>query len=84
MVSYIADNQGVHLYFGDSEMLSNLNKAIAVTERIDQLKRVQSAIKFAFKHRELEGGINAAPNHPLHIQAEEEILELQEELTFLI
>lgn len=63
---------------------SNLDKAIVITEDIRQCKAVMKALKDAFSYRDLEGGYKAALTHPLYLDAEAKVAELEEELTLLI
>lgn len=63
---------------------SNLDKAIHIVDEIKKLKDVMNALKGAFVHRELEGGVKAAFDHPLYLDAADKIAELEEELTLLI
>jgi len=63
---------------------SNLDKALGLVTDIARLKDVQRAVKNMFAHRELDGGVKAAFDHPLYTQAEKRIEELEEALIILI
>lgn len=63
---------------------SNLDKAINIVDQINKVVAVQKALKGAFVHRALEGGVKAAFTHPLYLEAEAKIQELEEQLTLLI
>lgn len=73
---------GVRNYYVQED--SNLDKAIRISEEIDALQNVMKKLKSAFVHRELEGGVKAAFTHPLYLEAEQRIAELEEQLTLLI
>lgn len=62
----------------------NLEKAAAISAEIESLLSTQKNLKNAFYHRELDGGPKAAMTHPLYIQCQIRIDELQDELTILI
>jgi len=68
----------------DAEEVTNLGKAKRIVVELDQLRGVQRALKAAFAHRELDGGAVAATTHPLYLEAERRIAELDEQLTILI
>lgn len=62
----------------------NLNRANAIVDQIDRCRRIQGALKTAFKQQILDGGWTAALDHPLHKMASARILELEDELRRLI
>lgn len=64
--------------------MTNLDQGMAISMEINALKTTQKALKDAFAHRELDGGPKAALEHPLYLQAQARIEELEEELTLLI
>ena len=68
----------------DLEGVTNIGKAKLIVVELEQLRGVQRALKAAFAHRELDGGPVAATTHPLYLEAERRIAELDEELTILI
>lgn len=63
---------------------SNLGKALSLVEDITKLRAVQKAVRDMFARRELEGGVKAAFDHPLYLQAQARIEELEEALIILI
>lgn len=66
------------------ETYNNLIRAREISAEIQALKQIQKDLKDAFHHRELDGGARAALTHPLYLDAEKKIAELQEALTILI
>lgn len=68
----------------DLEGVTNVGKAKLIVGELIQLREVQRALKAAFAHRELDGGPVAATTHPLYLEAERRIAELDEQLTILI
>lgn len=66
------------------EPVDNLSKAIAIVTRIGQCVIVQKSLKDAFRNDQLEGGWQAALDHPIYLDAEAEIARLQEEFKALI
>lgn len=64
--------------------ITNLVKAVELTDQIAMLRAVVREVRSAFARSELDGGVQAAPEHPLYIQAEAEIAKLHEQLMVLI
>lgn len=62
----------------------NLRKGAEIVYAIQSMRNIQRALKDAFAHRELDGGPKAAVNHPLYLQSERRIAQLEEELVGLI
>ncbi len=65
---------------------SNLWKAAGIVEQITVVKQVQKEVKNAFlgAGKEIEGGLEAALNHPLYLAAAEMQAKLEQELKELI
>ena len=68
----------------DENSINNLVQARDIVRAIQDLKQIQTALKAAFAHRELDGGPTAALRHPLYLQAQRTIDNLEETLTQLI
>lgn len=66
------------------ESVDNLSKAAEIIAEIDECVRVQKALKDAFRNDQLDGGWQAALEHPLYLQAEGRIALLQSQLKELI
>lgn len=62
----------------------NLDRANVIVDQIERCRRVQTALKTAFKQQILDGGWTAAIDHPLFRQASARIVELEDELRRLI
>lgn len=62
----------------------NLEDAKELIKEISELKEIQRRLKDAFAKDELDGGALAALDHPLYLQAAEEIKRLEEEFKQLI
>lgn len=65
-------------------MRTNIDDAIEVVCEIDQVRAVQRELKAAFARSELDGGVKAAPSHPLYIECEERLATLHEQLILII
>lgn len=63
---------------------SNLNRGRRISVEIYELLLLQKTLKDAFYHRQLDGGPVAALTHPLYLEAQAKIEELQEELVHII
>lgn len=63
---------------------TNLDDALEIVAEIDQVRSILRELKSAFARSELDGGVKAAPRHPLWIQAEERLAELHEQLMMVI
>ena len=64
--------------------ITNLIKAVELTDQIAMLRAVVREVRSAFHRNELDGGVQAAAEHPLYVQAETEIAKLHEQLMVLI
>lgn len=62
----------------------NLEAARELVKEISELKEIQRRLKDAFAKDELDGGALTALDHPLYLQASEEINRLEEEFKQLI
>lgn len=66
----------------EHEGWTNVQKGVEIVSQITELKALQKELKSSFS--ELEGSWRGALTHPLYLQAEERILELQDDLKGLI
>lgn len=66
------------------EHLTDLEKAKALVKEIDELLQLQKTIKLAFAKDELDGGWKTALEHPLYLEAENQLQELFSEMKGLI
>lgn len=62
----------------------NLERALALVERIERMRAIQRELRSAFARSELDGGAKAAPDHPLYRDAEAELERLHAALMILI
>lgn len=63
---------------------NNLWIAANLIADIESVRAVQREIRSAFARSELDGGVKAAPRHPLYIEAEERLAELHDQLMMVI
>ena len=59
---------------------TNLDDAKELVREIDKVRAVMRELKAAFARSELDGGVKAAPRHPLYIECEEALAALHEQL----
>lgn len=69
---------------GDHDPRTNIDDAIEIVSEIDRLRSVIRELKAAFARSELDGGVKAAPTHPLYRQCEARLEKLHEDLMLLI
>lgn len=69
---------------GRNPEVDNLWRAVQIVRETDQLRGVVAELKSAFARNELDGGVKAASDHPLYIQAQARLTELHEQLVVLI
>ena len=65
-------------------MRTNIDDAIELVREIGQARAVLRELKAAFARSELDGGVKAAPKHPLYVECEERLATLHEQLMMLI
>lgn len=63
---------------------TNLDDALEIVEEIDRVRSVIRELKAAFAKSELDGGVKAAPKHPLYIEAQEKLDQLHDQLMMVI
>lgn len=63
---------------------TNVDDALGIVAEIDQVRAVLRELKAAFARSELDGGVKAAPRHPLYTQCEERLATLHDQLMLLI
>lgn len=63
---------------------TNLDDALEIVGEIDRVRAVIRELRSAFARSELDGGLKALPDHPLHQQAEAKLHELHERLMILV
>ncbi|UDL15387.1 hypothetical protein SEA_PEPE25_12 [Microbacterium phage Pepe25] len=63
---------------------TNVQDAVEIVSEIDQVRAVIRELRAAFARSELDGGVKAAPNHPLYRQCEARLEELHEQLMLVI
>lgn len=62
----------------------NLADAMQIVEEADRVRAVIRELKSAFAKSELDGGVAAAPRHPLYIAAQARLDELHDQLMMVI
>lgn len=67
-----------------TERRTNIDDALEIVHQIDQVRAVIRELKAAFARSELDGGVKAAPRHPLYIQCEQRLETLHEQLMMVI
>ena len=73
-----------HIIGGGREQPDNLANAIQLTWEIQQVRAARDELKRAFALNELDGGVKAAFEHPLYIQAEARLAKLHDQLMMVI
>lgn len=63
---------------------TNIDDAIEIVHEIDQVRAVQRELKAAFARSELDGGVRAAPSHPLYVECVQRLEALHEQLMMVI
>lgn len=63
---------------------TNRQKAQAIAVEMEELRTIQKELKGAFHESGLDGGWKAALQHPLYVEAEEELKRLREQMMLLI
>lgn len=64
-------------------MITNLDRAADIITAIDRARAVQRELKSAFARSGLDGGAKAALNHPLYLDAQDELDRLHDALMIL-
>ncbi|AYB70122.1 hypothetical protein SEA_ONEIAGILLIAN_12 [Microbacterium phage OneinaGillian] len=59
---------------------TNIDDALEIVADIQKLYSVQRELKAAFARSELDGGVKAAPSHPLYVECEERLEKLRDQL----
>ncbi len=63
---------------------TNLDDALDIVAEIDRIRSIQRELKSAFAKSELDGGVKAAPRHPLFIEAQARLDALHDRLMMVI
>ena len=68
----------------EADQGGNLADAMQIVEEADRVRAVIRELKSAFAKSELDGGVAAAPRHPLSIAAQARLDELHDQLMMVI
>lgn len=63
---------------------TSLDDALEIVRDVDRVRAVMRELKAAFARSELDGGVKAAPQHPLYIECEERLAALHDQLMMVI
>lgn len=63
---------------------TNIDDALEIVAEVDRVRSVIRELRAAFARSELDGGVKAAPQHPLYIECEERLAALHEQLMMAI
>lgn len=63
---------------------TNIDDALEIVHEIDQVRSVVRELKAAFARSELDGGVKAAPRHPLYVECEERLATLHDQLLMVL
>lgn len=62
------------------EQRTNIDDALEIVADIQKIYSVQRELKAAFARSDLDGGVKAAPSHPLYAECEERLEKLRDQL----